>query len=81
MEGSVIIILWIIRVFWNWFWYYRHGKAIVRIWKNNDGTYEAVASNGIATVCKCYGSTFEAAKEMAIFRLTELLKDKVPLDD
>jgi hypothetical protein len=55
---------------WDWFWYYRHGKVKYQIWDNGDH-YHVDASDGKITVCNCYGSTREAAKEMALFRLKQ----------
>jgi hypothetical protein len=39
-------------------------------------TYHAIASNGKITVWNCYGSTREAAKEMAAFKLKLALKEE-----
>jgi hypothetical protein len=63
---------WWQNVFWDWFWYYRRGKIRYRVW---DLGYEckAMASDGKVSVWKCYGSTKEAAKEMALFRLNQAL--------
>ncbi|MFD0825875.1 hypothetical protein ACT8ZR_09370 [Neobacillus sp. M.A.Huq-85] len=36
----------------------------------------AEASNGIVTVCNCYGSTPVAAKEIALFRLNQMMSEK-----
>ncbi|HJV16656.1 MAG TPA: hypothetical protein VJ546_04605 [Bacillales bacterium] len=41
---------------WDWFWYYRHGKIKYQIWDNGDH-YHVDASDGKITVCNCYGST------------------------
>lgn len=59
--------------FWDWFWYYRRGKVKYRIYDFGD-TYMASASNAKRTVWNCYGSTPEAAKEMALWRLNQELE-------
>jgi hypothetical protein len=55
---------------WDWFWYYRHGKVKHRVWDHGD-YFIAEVSDGTITVCNCYGSTREAAKDMALFRLKQ----------
>lgn len=57
-----------IRYFWDWLLYYRQGKIRYRVYDYGD-TYMAMASDGTCTVCNCYGSTPEDAKEIALLRL------------
>lgn len=72
MRGAEVSILltiseWLI-IFWDWFWYFRCGKVKYRVLYLGD-TYKASASDGKIAVWNCYGSTPEAAKEMANFQL------------
>ncbi|MBY0099445.1 hypothetical protein [Mesobacillus maritimus] len=55
-------------ILWDWFWYFRRGKVKYRVLDLGD-SYEANASDGNIAVWNCYGSTPEAAKEMAEFQL------------
>jgi hypothetical protein len=64
----------VMREFWDWFWYYRRGKIKYHVW-GYDNSYTASANNGIVAVWNCEGSTPEAAKEMAAFRLKIALKE------
>ncbi|SDM16932.1 hypothetical protein [Bacillus sp. OK048] len=66
---------WWISETWNWFWYYRRGKIKFNVWDFGD-TYNAMACNGETTVWNCYGSTPEAAKEMALVKLNLALKEE-----
>lgn len=61
--------------FWNWFWYYRRGKVKYYVYRDDLDTYSAMASDGNTIVCNCYGSTPEAAKEIAKYRLTQANKE------
>jgi hypothetical protein len=71
----MIIMPWWIKEAWNWFWYYRRGKIRYHVW--NDGfTFNASVHNGKLSVCNCFGSTPEAAKEMALYRLKEALAEE-----
>jgi hypothetical protein len=73
-KGEVIFLLGSVNEFLTWFLYYRRGK--VKFWVWNDGdSYNASASNGKGTVNNCYGSTPEAAKEVALFRLNQMLTE------
>ncbi|CAH2714784.1 hypothetical protein BACCIP111895_01960 [Neobacillus rhizosphaerae] len=62
-----IIHEWLSR-FWDWFWYFRRGKIRYHVFDFGD-TYNAMASDGKVAVFHCYGSTPEAAKEMAFYRM------------
>ncbi|MEH7749241.1 hypothetical protein V7659_30185 [Neobacillus drentensis] len=53
---------------WDWFWYFRKGKIRYHVFDFGD-TYNAMASDGKTAVWNCYGSTPEAAKELALYRL------------
>ena len=64
-----------IRHFFDWLFYYRRGRIKYWIYDYGD-SYLGMASDGNATVCNCYGSTKEAAKEMAVWKLTKL-KERV----
>jgi hypothetical protein len=71
----VIILLWRIVDIWDWFWYYRRGKVRYHVFDFGN-TYNVFASNGKLSVSNCYGSTPEAAKEMALYRLKEALAEE-----
>ncbi|MEH7086698.1 hypothetical protein V7139_28815 [Neobacillus drentensis] len=60
--------------FWDWFWYHRRGKIKYRVWGFGI-EFRAYASNGNLTIWNCYGSTPEAAKEMALFRFKLALSE------
>jgi hypothetical protein len=70
----IILPSWINEA-WNWFWYYRRGKVRYHVWNSGD-TFNASAHNGKVSVFNCYGSTPEAAKEMALYRLKEALAEE-----
>lgn len=57
-----------IKEFWDWFWYYRHGKVKYYVLDFGD-TYYVSASNGKVASHNNYGSTPEMAKEIALFKL------------
>lgn len=58
---------------WNWFWYFSRGNIKYHI--NDHGeTFNAMATNGKVAVFNCFGSTPEAAKEMALFKLNKAMK-------
>lgn len=57
-----------IRIFFDWFRYYRKGKIKYEVYKLQD-IYVASASNGEITVLNCIGNTPEEAKEIANFKL------------
>ena len=63
---------WWFKEIWDRFWYYRKGNIRYNVWDYGD-TYNASASNGQLTVYNYYGSTPEAAKEMALFKLQTAL--------
>lgn len=54
--------------FWDWFWYFHRGLIKYRVNDFGD-TYKAMATDGKTAVWNCYGSTPEAAKEMALYRM------------
>lgn len=68
--------MWRITAFFDWFWYYRKGKIKYRIFDFGD-TYMASASNGKITVYNSYGSTVEAAKEMALWKLKQVIQENL----
>lgn len=78
------MLWWRILDFWDCIWYYSRGKIRYRVFYYGDDTYRAFASNGYTTVCDCYGSTPEAAKEMALVKLKLAIAKyselKAPLD-
>lgn len=59
----------------DWLIYYRWGKIKFRVHKYDDEFFVASATTGDAGVFNCYGSTHAAAKEVALFRLKQMLKD------
>ncbi|MEY2195745.1 hypothetical protein AB7942_23875 [Neobacillus sp. BF23-41] len=53
---------------WDWFWYFRCGKIKYQVFVHGD-EYRVMATDGRTAVWNCYGSTPEAAKEMALYRM------------
>lgn len=70
----MLIIRELLSLFWDWFCIYRRGKVKIRVLKYGD-SYEAMASDGIKSVWHCHGSTPEASKEMALYRLRQANKE------
>lgn len=69
-------MLWRIKDFWDYIWYYSRGKVRCHVINLGD-TYGAFASNGFISVTNCYGSTPEAAKEMALLKLKQKIEKDV----
>ncbi|QIZ08476.1 hypothetical protein HFZ78_18640 [Priestia megaterium] len=60
---------------WDWFWYFHQGKIKYKVFDHGD-TYKVMATDGRTAVWNCYGSTPEAAKEMALFKLKLALNEE-----
>ena len=71
----IIVIKENLTIFWDWFRYFRRGKVKYKILDLGD-TYKASASDGNIAVWNCFGSTPEAAKEMAEFQLRRAYVNK-----
>lgn len=71
-------MLWKIVDILDYLRYYRRGKIKYRVFDFGN-TYNAFASNGYTAVWNCYGSTEAAAKEMALFRLNQVMKEEEEL--
>ncbi|MEH7439548.1 hypothetical protein V7182_18890 [Neobacillus drentensis] len=56
----------------------RKNRIKVTIFYNGDGGYKAMATDGKLGVYNCYGSTKEAAKEMALFKLRKFQEEQTP---
>jgi hypothetical protein len=54
----------------------RKKRVKVTIFYNDIDGYRAMATDGERTVYNCYGSTKEAAKEMAIFKLRKFQEEQ-----
>jgi hypothetical protein len=77
----IVLLWWRIVDTWDCLWYYSRGKVKTRVFYFGDDTYSAFASNGFISIWNCYGSTPEAAKEMALLQLKlEIEKGEAPLD-
>jgi hypothetical protein len=63
-----------IRVFLDWFWYYRRGKIKYRVFNIGD-SYCASAHSRKISVWNCYGSTSEQALEVANYRMRVALEE------
>ena len=63
------------------FTFHRKRRIKVKLLPLAFGGYEASATNGRMTVYQCYGSTKEAAIEMALWRFKEFYNDHSDTDD
>jgi hypothetical protein len=61
------VFSWFLK-YWNWFLYFRQGRIKYKVWAEGD-IFCACASDGKLSVWNCYGTTPEAAKEMAKYKL------------
>ncbi|WP_186328791.1 hypothetical protein [Bacillus sp. X1(2014)] len=53
---------------------------MVRVWVAEEDGYVAMASDGDRAVWNCYGSTREAAKEMALYKL-KIFIDEILMEE
>ena len=63
-------MLWRIQEFLDWFFYFRKGKLKFTV-LDFGNTYNASVTDGKVAIVNCYGSTKEAAKEVALFKLKQ----------
>jgi hypothetical protein len=75
------ILIWILDFWKNVYRIFRPNWIDVQVIRTDENEYVAIASDGKFTVYQNYGSTPEAAREMALWNLKKCYEDeKAPLE-